>query len=147
MLVSFGMCEFVFPSSLQRGSLCTSLSISISYSNMSKDNTAADKPDFAVIRTGGKQYRVSAGDRIFVEKVKQESDSELSIGDVLLINQAGSTTVGTPQVEGASVTARILAETKGAKVINYKKKRRKGYHRKVGHRQQLTELEITAINS
>ena len=114
---------------------------------MSKDNTAADKPDFAVIRTGGKQYRVSAGDRIFVEKVKQESDSELSIGDVLLINQAGSTTVGTPQVEGASVTARILAETKDAKVINYKKKRRKGYHRKVGHRQQLTELEITAINS
>jgi len=101
---------------------------------------------FAVIRTGGKQYKVAKDDVLAIEKVAGEAGTELTLGDVLLI---GGETVrtGTPLVAGASVTAEILAQGKGEKVVAFKKKRRKNTHRKRGHRQSFTKIKITAISA
>jgi large subunit ribosomal protein L21 len=101
---------------------------------------------FAVVRTGGKQYKVASGDVLSIEKVAGEVGAELKIGEVLLI---GGETVktGAPLVDGASVTAEILRQGKGEKVIAFKKKRRKNTHRKRGHRQSFTEIKITAISA
>lgn len=101
---------------------------------------------FAVVRTGGKQYKVAKDDVLAIEKVAGEVGAELKIGEVLLI---GGETVktGAPLVEGASVTAEILRQGKGEKVVAFKKKRRKNTHRKRGHRQSFTEIKITAISA
>ncbi|GAA0576955.1 50S ribosomal protein L21 [Rhizomicrobium electricum] len=101
---------------------------------------------FAVVRTGGKQYKVAKDDVLSIEKVAGEVGAELKLGEVLLI---GGETVktGAPLVEGASVTAEILAQGKGEKVVAFKKKRRKNTHRKRGHRQCFTEIKITAISA
>jgi large subunit ribosomal protein L21 len=101
---------------------------------------------FAVIRTGGKQYKVTSGDVLAIEKVAGDVGAELKIGEVLVV---GGETVktGAPLVDGASVTAEILAQGKGEKVIAFKKKRRKNTHRKRGHRQCFTEIKITAISA
>ena len=101
---------------------------------------------FAVIRTGGKQYKVAQDDVLSIEKVAGEVGAELKIGEVLLIG--GETTkTGAPLVSGASVTAEILAQGKGEKVVAFKKKRRKNTHRKRGHRQSFIQIKITAISA
>lgn len=101
---------------------------------------------FAVVRTGGKQYKVVQDDVLSIEKVAGEVGAALTLSEVLLIG--GETTkTGAPLVEGASVTAEILRQGKGEKVIAFKKKRRKNTHRKRGHRQSFTEIKITAISA
>ena len=102
--------------------------------------------DYAVIQTGGKQYRVQAGDQIVVEKLAGKVGAKLSLDQVLLVTKQGKATIGTPQVEGAKVEAEVLAQGRGAKVIVFKKKRRKGYSKKQGHRQDETTLKIVKIS-
>jgi len=101
---------------------------------------------YAVMKTGGKQYRVSEGDRIRVEKLPGEVGSKLEFGEILMVG-GEKVVVGTPQVEGAKVTAEIVAQDKAKKIIVFKMKRRKGYRRKNGHRQPYTELKITGVNA
>ncbi|MCP5367617.1 MAG: 50S ribosomal protein L21 [Hyphomicrobiales bacterium] len=102
---------------------------------------------FAVIKTGGKQYRVAPGDKIAVEKLAGEAGAKVEIGDVLMVGEDGKApTVGTPLVEKATVAAEVVEQTRGDKIIVFKKKRRQNYRRKHGHRQDLTVLRITDIN-
>jgi len=101
---------------------------------------------FAVIRTGGKQYKVAKDDVLDIEKVAGDVGGELKLGEVLLVGGETSKT-GAPLVDGASVTAEIVAQFKGEKVIAFKKKRRKNTHRKRGHRQSFTKIKITAISA
>ena len=96
---------------------------------------------FAVVRTGGKQYRVAAGDKIAVEKLAGEAGDTVTLGDVLLAGEGGDLK-GT---DGLTVSAEIIAQAKGEKVIVFKKRRRHNYRRRNGHRQQYTLLRITAI--
>ena len=101
---------------------------------------------YAVIVTGGKQYRVQQGDVIFVEKMDVAEGAEVSFSNVLAVGEEGSVKVGTPAVEGASVAAKVLKNGKGKKlnIITYRPK--KGSARHMGHRQPYTKVEITAIN-
>ena len=99
---------------------------------------------YAVIVTGGKQYRVSEGDIIYVEKLDQEADSKVSF-DVLMLGNGDSVEVGTPTLAGAKVEGKVLGNVKGEKIMIYKYKSKKNYHRKAGHRQQYTKVEITSI--
>jgi len=101
---------------------------------------------FAVIRTGGKQYKVANGDVIRVEKLEAEAGASITLDDVLLVSDSGSTTIGTPTVAGASVVAEVVAQDRNPKVIIFKKRRRQNYRRKNGHRQHVTVLRITGIN-
>ena len=100
---------------------------------------------YAIIATGGKQYRVSHGDVIYIEKVNQDVDSTISF-DVLMIG-GEEVKVGNPVVEGAKVEGKVVAQVKGEKIVIYKYKSKKNYHRKAGHRQPYTKVEITAINA
>ena len=100
---------------------------------------------FAVIRTGGKQYKVSQGDIIRVEKLAGAAGDQVQFEDVLMLGGEGDAQVGTPLVDGASVAAEILEQTRAAKITVFKKKRRKNYRRKKGHRQYLTCLKVTDI--
>jgi len=102
---------------------------------------------FAVIRTGGKQYKVAAGDVIQVEKLAGEAGQTVTLDEVLMVSDAGNTTVGTPLVAKAAVTAEVVAQARGPKIIVFKKKRRQNYRRKNGHRQDLTVLRITGIQA
>ncbi|MGA7213305.1 MAG: 50S ribosomal protein L21 [Terrimicrobiaceae bacterium] len=101
---------------------------------------------YAVIQTGGKQYRVAEGDVIEVEKLAVEAGTEARFEEVLLVSNGGSLSIGAPLVAGAAVTAEVVEQTKAPKVIAFKYKRRKGYHRTVGHRRQLTRLKIKTIS-
>ena len=96
---------------------------------------------FAVVRTGGKQYRVAANDRITVEKLDGEAGSKITLGDVLLVSDGGAL----KDAGKVKVTAEIVAHNRGDKVVIFKKKRRHNYRRKNGHRQQLTLLRILAV--
>jgi large subunit ribosomal protein L21 len=96
---------------------------------------------FAIVRTGGKQYRVAAGDKIVVEKIAGDAGSTVSLGDVLLAGEGSELKA----VEGLIVSAEIIAQAKADKVIVFKKRRRHNYRRRNGHRQQHTILRITAI--
>ena len=100
---------------------------------------------YAVIQTGGKQYRVANGDVIKVEKLEGEAGSTLSIMPVLMLNDGNNTQVGTPIVEGAAVTAEVVEQTRGKKVVVFKKKRRQGYQRTHGHRQEQTVLRVVDV--
>ena len=100
---------------------------------------------FAVIKTGGKQYRVAAEDVITVEKLNAEAGETVEIADVLMIGGDGATQVGAPLVEGATVAAEVVEQGRGNKILVFKKKRRKNYRRKAGHRQEHTVLKITEI--
>jgi large subunit ribosomal protein L21 len=101
---------------------------------------------YAVIKTGGKQYRVSEGDIINVEKItRQEGQDELNIKEVLMVVDGDNVTVGTPYVDSATVVATALEDGKSEKVIVFKYKRKKDYRRKQGHRQPFTKLEIKKI--
>jgi len=101
---------------------------------------------YAVIRTGGKQYKVAKDDVLVVEKLAGKVGETLDLADVLMLG-GDKITTGTPLVKGASVTAEILEQGKGPKVIAFKKKRRKNTHRKRGHRQLFTRLKITEISA
>ena len=102
---------------------------------------------FAVIKTGGKQYRVAENDVIAVERLTGEPGEAIELADVLMIGEDGKApTVGTPMVDKASVSAQVIEQGKGDKVIIFKKTQRQGYRRKRGHRQNLTILRITGIN-
>ena len=100
---------------------------------------------YAVIETGGKQYRVSAGDRVQIEKMDVEAGQAVEMADVLMVSDGENVQIGRPVVEGAKVTGTVLDQTRGDKVVSFKKKRRKGYTRKVGHRQDLTVVRIDAV--
>ncbi|MCX5614339.1 MULTISPECIES: 50S ribosomal protein L21 [Bombella] len=102
---------------------------------------------FAVIRTGGKQYRVAKDAILKVEKLEAEAGSTVTFSDVLMVGGEGSTKVGAPLVEGASVTAEVVAQDRLPTVIIFKKRRRQNSRRKNGHRQPVTVLRITAINA
>ncbi|MBR5986664.1 MAG: 50S ribosomal protein L21 [Clostridia bacterium] len=101
---------------------------------------------YAVIKTGGKQYRVQQGDVIFVEKLNAQADETVSF-DALLIGNDNETRIGTPVVEGANVEGKVLSQVKSAKIIVYKYKSKKNERKKQGHRQPYTKVEITAINA
>lgn len=100
---------------------------------------------FAVIRTGGKQYKVAENDVIIIEKLLVEAGDDIDFTDVLALNDGAATTFGKPLVSGALVTAEVLEQARGDKVIIFKKKRRQNYRRKNGHRQDLTVVRITGI--
>jgi large subunit ribosomal protein L21 len=100
---------------------------------------------YAVVETGSKQYRVAVGDTLEVERLGVEAGQPVTFDRVLLVNNDGQLRVGTPVVEGASVVADVVKDIRGPKRIAFKMKRRKGYHRKVGHRQELTVVQIKEI--
>jgi len=100
---------------------------------------------YAVIKTGGKQYRVSTGATLTVEKLEGEVGSAVTFNEVLLAGEGDGIRVG-GDLKGATVTGEILAQVKGDKVLAYRYKRRKGYHRTVGHRQRLTKVKVTGID-
>ena len=101
---------------------------------------------YAVLETGSKQYRVVAGDTVEVERLEAEAGKPFTFDRVLLVNNEGKLSVGSPTVAGASVTADVVAHKRGEKKLTFKMKRRKGYHKSIGHRQELTVVKITAIN-
>jgi len=101
---------------------------------------------YAIIATGGKQYKVAEGDIIKVEKLGASEGESVTFDQVLAVNN-GDMVVGTPVVSGAKVTATVLGEVKGKKVIVYKYKRKSGYHKKNGHRQNYTEVKIDSITA
>ena len=102
---------------------------------------------YAVIQTGGKQYRVAAGETLRVEKLDGASGTKVSFGTLLFADDGGNVRVGTPEVKGVSVDAEIVEQGLGKKITIFKYKRRKSYRRKAGHRQPYTALKITAINA
>jgi large subunit ribosomal protein L21 len=99
---------------------------------------------YAVIKTGGKQYRVQQGDKIDVEKLDAEVDAELTF-DVLMVGEGDSIQIGAPLVSGASVTAKVILQHRGPKGVAFKFKRRKGFHKTKGFRRHLTKLEIVSV--
>lgn len=100
---------------------------------------------YAVIRTGGKQYRVAKDDVIIIERLEGDSGANLEFTDVLMVGEGESVKYGAPLVSGAKVTAELVEQTRGPKVIAFKKRRRKNSRRKHGHRQDLTKVRITSI--
>jgi large subunit ribosomal protein L21 len=102
---------------------------------------------YAVIRTGGKQYRVSEGDVVKVEKLPGEVGEKITLVDVLFVGGNGEVKIGTPLVTDAKVTGEIVGQVRAKKIIVFKKKRRKSYSRQQGHRQYQTALKITAIEA
>ncbi len=101
---------------------------------------------YAIIAAGGRQYRVSQGDVIYIDKVNQAADSAISF-DVMMIGGDGDIKVGHPVIDGAKVEGKVLGQVKGEKIRVYKYKSKKNYHRTQGHRQPYTKVEITAINA
>lgn len=102
---------------------------------------------YAIVQTGGKQYRVRTGDRIVVERLQADQGTEITLGDVLVVGDETDTKVGTPTVAGASVTARVDAQSRARKVTSYRYKNKTRQHRRRGHRQHQTELVITGIDA
>lgn len=102
---------------------------------------------YAVVRTGSKQYRVEPDDVILVEKLAAEPGSTVELSEVLMVDAGAGVQVGTPLVAGARVAATVVDQTKGAKVLSFKRRRRKHYRRMIGHRQKLTVLRITGIHA
>lgn len=103
---------------------------------------------YAVIRTGGKQYRVAKDDVLELERLDGEAGKKIKLDEVLLIGEAGKKpTIGAPLVKGASVTVEVVDQTRGPKIDVIKFKRRQNYHRQLGHRQDLTKVKITAISA
>lgn len=102
---------------------------------------------YAIVETGGKQYRVSVGDSLAVERLAVEAGTDVTFDRVLLLGGDGATRVGTPTVGGASVTARVEDQFRGEKIIVFKYKAKKRYRRRIGHRQSLTRLTITGITA
>jgi large subunit ribosomal protein L21 len=102
---------------------------------------------YAVLETGSKQYRVSAGDTLEVELLPVEAGQAVTFDRVLLVNNDGKLAVGSPTVAGATVVADVVKHTRGEKKLTYKMKRRKGYRKTIGHRQELTVVKIKEIKA
>ena len=102
---------------------------------------------YAIIKTGGKQYKVSPGQTLKIEKLDLEADAVVNFEEVLLVSNDGNITVGKPLVKGAKVVAKVLSQGKGKKVISFKYKPKKDSKVKKGHRQPYTEIEITSIDA
>ena len=100
---------------------------------------------YAVVRTGGKQYKVAPGDVVLVEKLDGEAGAEIKLDDILMVNDGTTTVIGSPTVEGAVVTASIIEQGRADKILVFKKKRRQGYRRMAGHRQDQTVLRILDV--
>jgi large subunit ribosomal protein L21 len=102
---------------------------------------------YAVIKTGGKQYRVSAGEKLKVESLPAEVGSEITLDQVLMVGEGDTVKMGTPVLAGASVKATVLAHGRGEKVHIFKMRRRKHYRKSQGHRQNYTEIQISGISA
>jgi large subunit ribosomal protein L21 len=102
---------------------------------------------YAVIKTGGKQYKVSAGEKLKIESVPAEVGAEITLDQVLLVADGESVTMGTPLVSGASVKAKVLSHGRGEKIKIFKMRRRKHYRKTLGHRQNYTEIEISSVTA
>lgn len=100
---------------------------------------------YAVVESGSKKYRVAAGDTLVVNRIKAEAGKEHTLDRVLLVSNDGKISIGTPIIKNATVLADVVEHKRGPKVIAFKMKRRKGYHRTVGHRQEQTVLKIKEI--
>jgi large subunit ribosomal protein L21 len=100
---------------------------------------------YAVLETGSKQYRVAAGDKLEVERLDVEAGKPVTFDRVLLVSDEGKTTVGAPTVANATVVADVLEHIRGEKKLTFKMKRRKGYHKSIGHRQELTVVKVKEI--
>ena len=100
---------------------------------------------YALVRTGGKQYRVARDDTILVERIAADEGAEVILDDIVMLGDGDKVTIGTPRVEGAAVSATVVRQTRGPKIIIFRRKRRKNHRRTQGHRQDLTLLKINAI--
>ena len=100
---------------------------------------------YALVKTGGKQYRVSKDDTILVERIAAEEGTEVILNDIVMLGDGDKVTIGTPMVDGAAVSATVVRQTRGPKVIIFRRKRRKNHRRTQGHRQNLTLLKINDI--
>ncbi len=100
---------------------------------------------YAIVEIAGQQFKVAKDQKVYVHRLHEEEGAKVSFDKVLLLDNEGAVTIGAPAIEGAEVTAKILSHLKGDKVIVFKKKRRKGYRKKNGHRQFLTEIQIEGI--
>jgi large subunit ribosomal protein L21 len=100
---------------------------------------------YAIVEIAGQQFKVAKDQKVYVHRLQGEAGSKVTFDNVLLLDNAGNVTIGAPAIEGASVTAQILSHLKGDKVIVFKKKRRKGFKKKNGHRQYLSEIQIESI--
>jgi len=102
---------------------------------------------YPVLETGSKQYRVAAGDKLEIERLETEAGKSFTFDRILLVNNDGKVSVGAPTVAGATVAADVIEHIRCEKKLTFKMKRRKGYHKTIGHRQELTVVKITAINA
>jgi len=102
---------------------------------------------YAVLETGSKQYRVAAGDTLVIERLSVEAGQSVTFDRVLLVNNEGKVSVGAPTVSGASVVADVIEHKRGEKKLTFKMKRRKGYHKSIGHRQELTVVKVKEIKA
>lgn len=102
---------------------------------------------YSVIETGSKQYRVAAGDTLEVERLAVDAGQPFTFDRVLLVNNDGKVTVGSPTITSATVVADVVEHIRGEKKVAFKMKRRKGYHKTIGHRQELTVVKIKEINA
>jgi large subunit ribosomal protein L21 len=102
---------------------------------------------YAIVEIAGQQFKVSKDQKVFVHRLDVEEGKSVSFDKVLLMDDNGTITLGAPAIEGASVEAKVLKHLKGDKVIVFKKKRRKGYKKKNGHRQALTQIEIVSLGA
>ena len=100
---------------------------------------------YAVIKTGGKQYRVVTGEKIKVEQIPADVGAEITLGEVLMVGEGESVSIGAPLLAGAKVTAKVIAHGRGPKIKIFKMRRRKHYQKHQGHRQNYTEIEISGI--
>ena len=100
---------------------------------------------YAIVEIAGQQFKVQQGQKLFVHRLEAERGAEVEFEKVLLVDNDGKVVIGTPTVEGAKVTAEVVSHAKGDKVIVFHKKRRKGYRKRNGHRQYLTELKINKV--
>ncbi len=101
---------------------------------------------YAIVEIAGQQFKVAKDQKVYVHRLQNEEGSKVTFDNVLLVSDGSDVTIGAPAIEGANVTAKILGHLKGDKVIVFKKKRRKGYKKKNGHRQFLTEIQIDGIS-
>jgi large subunit ribosomal protein L21 len=127
------------------------IKLSVCQARLSVEIWAAFSPraifmNYAIIKTGGRQFRVAEGDTIDVDILDVEPGKTATFGDVLLFADGDKVTHGDPLISGAKVTAEVLEQRKDKKVIAFKYRRRKGYHRTVGHRRKLTRVKIKSIN-
>jgi len=100
---------------------------------------------YALVKTGGKQYRVSKGDTILVERMSAVEGEQIILNDIVMLGDGDKVTIGTPRVDGAGVSATVMRQTRGPKIIIFRRKRRKNHRRTQGHRQDLTLLKINEI--